>query len=217
MTSTHDSEKSNDSQNSKGPKDSDGEEIRGAADEMPVRDSQWVKYQPWLRLQARLQIDAHFRGKFDESDIAQQTMIEAWRSQSNFRGDSEPERIAWLRQILARVLGHEVRRFRGTQKRDIAKERSLEQSIAESSRMLGQMVAGNGPTPSQVLQQNEEEALLAAALERLPKEYREVIIRRNMQLESHEQIAQALDRSVAAVRMLWVRALKRLKQEMERL
>ena len=184
--------------------------------EPSVRDSQWVKYQPWLRLQARLQIDAHFRGKFDESDIAQQTMIEAWRSQSNFRGGSEPERIAWLRQILARVLGHEIRRYRGTKKRDIAKERSLEQSMAESSRMLGQMVPARGPTPSQVIQQHEEEARLAAVLERLPEEYREVIIRRNMQLESHKQIAKALDKSVPAVRMLWVRALKRLKLEMER-
>ena len=176
-----------------------------------VRDSQWAGYQPWLRLQARLQIDAHFRGKFDESDIAQQTMIEAWRSQSNFRGGSEPERLAWLRQILARVLGHEVRRYRGTKKRDIAKERSLEQSIASSSQMLGQLMAADGLTPSQIAQRQEEEARLAAALERLPKEYREVIIRRNIQVQSHEQIAEALDKSVPAVRMIWVRALKRFE------
>ena len=183
--------------------------------DLSVRDSQWLKYQAWLRLQARLQIDAHFRGKFDESDIAQQTMVEAWRSQSNFRGNSEPERLAWLRQILARVLGHEVRRYGGTKKRDIAKERSLEASISESSRLLGQIVAGTGPTPSQVVQKDEEESRLAEALERLPDEYREVIIRRNMQFEPHDAIANDLGKSVAAVRMLWVRALKRLKEEME--
>lgn len=188
----------------------------GAASEadQAVRDSQWAEYQPWLRLQARLQIDAHFRGKFDESDIAQQTMIEAWRAQSNFRGGSEPERLAWLRQILARVLGHEVRRYRGTKKRDIAKERSLEQSIASSSQVLGQLMAADGPSPSQMAQRQEEEARLATALERLPAEYREVIIRRNIQVQSHEQIAEALEKSVPAVRMIWVRALKRLKSEM---
>ena len=179
-----------------------------------VRDSQWIRYQPWLRLQARLQIDAHFQGKFDESDIAQQTLIEAWRSQSDFRGNSEPQRLAWLRQILVRVLGHEIRRFRGTQKRDLAKEKSLDRSLEQTSKILGQLIANHDPTPSQVVEKNEAEAQLAAALERLPEDYREVIIRRNMQLQSHEQIAHDLQRSTASVRMLWVRALKRLKQEM---
>ena len=179
-----------------------------------VRDSKWIQYQPWLRLQARLQLDTHFKGKFDESDIAQQEMIEAWKSQSDFRGDSEPQRLAWLRVILSRVLGHEIRRYRGTKKRDIAREKSLEQSIAQSSRMLGQFVAANGASPSQIVQRQEDEARLAAALERLPDEQREVIIRRNMQLHSHEEIAKDLEKSAAAVRMIWVRALKRLKQEM---
>ncbi len=179
-----------------------------------VRDSKWIQYQPWLRLQARLQLDTHFKGKFDESDIAQQAMIEAWKSQSDFRGDSEPQRLAWLRVILSRVLGHEIRRYRGTKKRDIAREKSLEQSIAQSSRMLGQFVAANGASPSQIVQRQEDEARLAAALERLPDEQREVIIRRNMQLHSHEEIAKDLEKSAAAVRMIWVRALKRLKQEM---
>lgn len=179
-----------------------------------VRDSQWVQYQPWLRLQARLQIDTHFKGKFDESDIAQQTMIEAWRSQSDFRGESEPQRLAWLRVILSRVLGHEIRRYRGTKKRDIAREKSLEQSIAQSSRMLGQFIAADGASPSQIVQQHEEETRLAAALDRLPEEYREVIIRRNMQRQSHDDIAKDLGKSPAAVRMIWVRALKRLKKEM---
>lgn len=187
------------------------EDDAGDAD---VRDSQWANYQPWLRLQARLQIDTHFKGKFDESDIAQQTMIEAWRAQSDFRGNSEPERLAWLRTILARVLGHEMRRYRGTKKRNINRERSLEQSIMNTSQVLGQFVAANTVTPSRVIEQQEHESALAAAMERLPGEYREVIIRRNMQLQSHDQIAADLGKSPAAVRMTWIRALKRLKKEM---
>ncbi len=184
-----------------------------------VRDSQWADYQSWLRLHARLQIDAHFRGKFDESDIAQQTMIEAWRSQSNFRGQSERERMAWLRQILANVLGHEMRRYRGTQKRDLSRERSLEQSLensmVESSAAIGSIVPANQASPSQIVQQRERERQLADAIERLPADYREVIILRNLELQSHEQIAQQLGRTPAAVRMLWLRALKELKRGIE--
>lgn len=182
-----------------------------------VRDSQWGQYQSWLRLQARLQIDAHFRGKFDESDIAQQTMIEAWRSQSNFEGESEGQRLAWLRKILARVLGHEMRRYAGTRKRDIAREQSIEHSIAESSRLLGAMLPGQGPSPSEIVAQRESERILADTLERLPPEYREVIIRKNFQSQSHEEIAAAMDRSVAAVRMLWLRALRALRREAQQM
>ena len=82
-------------------------------------------FQPWLRLLARLQIDAEFQGKFDPSDITQQTMLEAYRDLPKFRGQSEPELLAWLRQILANVLAHEIRRHRGAQKRDLrARSRS---------------------------------------------------------------------------------------------
>lgn len=180
-----------------------------------VRDSQWAHYQSWLRLHARLQIDKHFQGKFDESDIAQQTVIEAWRSQSNFRGSSERERLAWLRQILANVLGHEKRRYQGTQKRDLRREQSLEKSISQSSMMLGAIIPAEQTSPSQIVQQRESEALVAEALERLPADYREVIIQRNLQGKSHEEIAKSLGRTTAAARMLWIRALRQLKQEFD--
>ena len=151
----------------------------GNVEDDAVRDSQWGQYQSWLRLQARLQIDTHFRGKFDESDIAQQTMIEAWRSQSNFRGTNERQRLGWLKQVLAGVLGHEIRRYRGTQKRDISLERSIEHSIGESSRVIGSFLPADIESPSEVAQRREAEVQLAELLELLPKEYREVIILRN--------------------------------------
>ena len=182
-------------------------------DDSQVRDSRWLRYQPWLRLQARLQLDTHLQRKFDESDIAQQTLIEAWKSQSDFRGVSEGERLAWLRRILSRVLGHELRRYRGTQKRDVFREHYLEQSIGQNSQILGNLLQDNQSSPSQIAARHETETELAAALENLPEEYREVIVRRNLQSQSHEQIAQDLGKSTAAVRMLWVRALKRLKSE----
>ena len=54
----------------------------------------------------------------------------------------------------------------------------------------------------------------AEVLERLPDDYREVILLRNMEGLSHEEVAQRMDRGVGAVRMLWVRALARLRQEL---
>ncbi len=170
-------------------------------------------FQPWLRLLARLQIDGEFQGKFDPSDIAQQTLLEAYRDLPKFRGQSEPELLAWLRQILAHVLGHEVRRHRGTQQRDMGREVSLEQSLAQSSLRLGAILANDGPSPSQQAVAREQEVRLAEVLARLPEEYRDVIVLRNLEELPHEEIARRMRRSVGAVRMLWVRALAMLRSE----
>ena len=81
-------------------------------------DDWLARFRPWLSLIARMQVDSRLQGKFDTSDVVQQTLMEAWRSASKFRGSTEAERIAWLRKILAHVLAHEVRQYRGTHKRN---------------------------------------------------------------------------------------------------
>jgi DNA-directed RNA polymerase specialized sigma24 family protein len=68
-----------------------------------------MKYESWLRWLARREIDSRFHGKFSASDAVQQTMIEAWKGWDNFRGEEEPQRRAWLRQILAHQLAHLAR------------------------------------------------------------------------------------------------------------
>ena len=168
---------------------------------------------PWLHLLARLQIDAEFQGKFDPSDIAQQTLLEAYRDLDRFRGQSEPELLAWLRQILAHVLAHEIRRHQGTQRRDLSREVSLEASLAQTSLRIGAILADPGPSPSQQAAAREQEVLLAAVLARLPDDYREVIVLRNLQELPHEEIARRMNRSIGAVRMLWLRALAQLRSE----
>ena len=58
-------------------------------------------------------------------------------------------------------------------------------------------------------------AFLAEVLERLPADYRMVILLRNIEEMSHEEIAERMHRSVGAVRMLWVRALAALRDELQ--
>jgi RNA polymerase sigma-70 factor (ECF subfamily) len=176
-----------------------------------------LRYQPWLQLLARLHAESRFQGKFDPSDIVQQTLLEAFRALPQFRGQTEPELKAWLRQILAHALAHEIRRYRGTQQRDLAREVSLEEALAQSSQRLENMLAASGSSPSQQAAQREQEVLLADMLARLPEDYREVIILRNLEDLSHEEVARRMNRSVGAVRMLWVRALARLRQELAKL
>jgi RNA polymerase sigma-70 factor, ECF subfamily len=173
------------------------------------------RYRSWLGLLARLQVEPRFRAKFDASDIVQQTLLEAVRDWPRFRGGTEAELAAWLRQILAHVLLHEVRRYAGAQRRDVGREVSLEEALAESSRRLGAALAAPGSSPSERAGRHELELRLADALARLPADYAEIILLRNVEGLSHEEAARRIGRSAGAVRMLWVRALARLRQELD--
>jgi RNA polymerase sigma-70 factor (ECF subfamily) len=170
------------------------------------------RYRPWLHIMARLQLGARFQGKFDASDIVQQTLLEACRDLPMFRGRTEAELLAWLRRILAHVLGHEIRRYRGTKRRDLGREISLEESLLQSSQRLAAMLPDAGSSPSHKAIRREQEVILADVLARLPEDYREVIVLRNLEGLPHEEVARRMQRGVGAVRMLWARALKQLRQ-----
>ncbi len=162
---------------------------------------------------ACLQLDGRWERKFDASDIAQQTLLEAWKAESQFRGNSQGERITWLRTILGRVISREIRQYDGTQKRDPKREVSLQRSIDKSSILLSQFTTSNTNTPSVNADNREQQMIIAEVLEGLPDDYRRVIMMRNLQGLSHAEIATEMDRSERAIRMLWLRALKQLRHE----
>jgi RNA polymerase sigma-70 factor (ECF subfamily) len=173
------------------------------------------RYRDWLRLLAQVQLERRLQAKFDASDVVQQALLEACRALPQFRGSTEAELLAWLRQVLAHALAHEVRRYRGTQQRDAGREVSLEGELAESSRRLNDLLAAPDPSPSHQAVQREQGVVLADVLARLPDDYRDVIVLRDLEGLSHEEVARRMDRSVGAVRMLWVRALARLRRELD--
>jgi RNA polymerase sigma-70 factor (ECF subfamily) len=140
-------------------------------------------------------------------------MMEAWNDWDRFRGTDPQQRRAWLRQILAHQLAHLARHYAGTRKRDVAREVSLEQSLAQSSSRLERLLPAEVVSPSGMAEIHERQLQIAAVLERLSAEYREVIILRNLEDLSHAEIAQRMNRSEGAVRMLWLRALEQLRKE----
>jgi RNA polymerase sigma-70 factor (ECF subfamily) len=185
-----------------------------AAGDPAALDRLLLRYRPWLALLARLQLGRKLQAKFDPSDLVQQTLLEACQGLPRFRGRGELEFRAWLRQILAHVLAHAARRYQGAGRRDVGREVSLHEQLAESSRRLERVLADPATSPSQRAARYEQEVRLAEVLARLPDDYREVIILRNLEGLSHEEAARRLGRSPGAVRMLWVRALGRLRDEM---
>jgi len=170
----------------------------------------WERYREYLGMLARVQLDPRLREKMDPSDVVQQTLLDAHRRQDQFRGQTEAERAAWLRQILARNLVDALRAF-GRAKRDVARERSFEAALEQSSQRLEAWLAAEKSSPSQKLQRHEQAVKLADALARLPEAQREALVLQHWHGWSLAEIGQHMGRSPAAVAGLLKRGLKQLR------
>lgn len=168
-------------------------------------------YRNYLRLTARFEIGPQLQGKLDESDLVQETFLEAHRNFSRFAGSDEAQFVQWLRQILAAKTANLVRHYFGTQGRDVRLEQRLAAG-ADSGGLAAHELIASLTSPSQRAERREQAVLLADALERLPADYREVIILRHLEGLTFPEVARRMGRSQDSVEKLWVRALARLRQ-----
>src|SRR5215475_7234076 len=119
-----------------------------------------ANYRVYLHLLARQHLDQRLRGKLDSSDVVQQALLQAHQSRDQFRGETEAERVVWLRQILARCMANALRDFT-REKRDVGRERSVEEALNESSARVEEWLAAEQTSPSQAVEKHEETLRLA--------------------------------------------------------
>ncbi|MEX2141998.1 MAG: sigma-70 family RNA polymerase sigma factor [Pirellulales bacterium] len=171
-------------------------------------------YRAYLRLLARLHINRQLRGKADPSDLVQETFLAAHKHFPQFRGATEEELLAWLRQIMASKLANLARRYVVSGGRAIHLERQMTGDLDRSSIALSQAFQTEGSSPSGHAARREQAILLADALEQLPDDYREVIVLRHLEELSFPEIAARMGRTLDSVKNLWTRALGRLKRSL---
>jgi RNA polymerase sigma-70 factor (ECF subfamily) len=174
-------------------------------------------YRNYLHLLATTHIDSKLRAKIGASDLVQETMVGAYRDFAQFRGHNERQLLAWLRRILINRLHVLVQRHVLAEKRDVRREIPLEEVGAALSRSTARLDAGlfladRAPSPSSHVIQRENGVLLADHLARMPAPYREVLILRNLRGLTFEEVAQRMGRKTGATRMLWLRAIRQLRE-----
>jgi RNA polymerase sigma-70 factor (ECF subfamily) len=171
-------------------------------------------YRNYLILLADSQLDRKLRARVSPSDIVQETMLKAHRDFPQFRGESQAEFLAWLRQILVNSLARAIEMHVLSEKRDVRREVSLEAikaSMEQSTIKLSLALAGRDEPPQIQAERHERALLLADLMSKLTDSHREVLLLRNLQGLRFQEVAHRMNRSVPAVKMLWIRAIKQLR------
>jgi RNA polymerase sigma-70 factor (ECF subfamily) len=176
-------------------------------------------YSNYLKLLVAAQLDNRLRARVSPSDIVQDSFFEAHRDFAEFRGKSIGEFVAWLRKIVVNNILRVVEQHVLAEKRDVRREVSLEEigrRLEKSTVRLETLLAQQAESPSGHAARREDELLLADTLAQLPEDYRDVIVLRHIEGLPFEEVALRMDRSAGAVRMLWLRALKKMREALER-
>jgi RNA polymerase sigma-70 factor (ECF subfamily) len=142
----------------------------------------------------------------DASDLAQETFIRLYQALSGFRGDSSFS--TWLYRVTANACRDELR------KRQRRCNVSMEEMIASSPANMP--VADSDYSPEETVQRREVQRQVQDCLNELTDDHRLILVMREIQGLSYEEIAGVLQCSLGTVKSRISRARNALKEKMKR-
>lgn len=160
----------------------------------------------YLKAKAHDRLGDDIRRRVDESDIVQNTWLDACRSFSQFSGD-DPERFrSWLVTILEYNVRDAIRRHRNTQSRSVSKE----QHAALTVNMVDPKSTGDSVLGSVI--RGESTAKLHAALESIPERERKFVTMIFFDEYTFKKTADILGCTVSTVFRVLDRGINRLNR-----
>jgi RNA polymerase sigma-70 factor, ECF subfamily len=143
----------------------------------------------------------------DAEDIAQQAFVDAYAALDRFRGEGRANAFStWLLRIV-------INRSKDVLKSKKRTEAPLEAEVAGEDAMFAHQAAG----PETLLGQAEERRLLEAALGKVPPKYREVLILKDIEDLSYEEIRAILRLPITTLKIRVVRARAMMRSRLEAL
>ena len=139
-------------------------------------------------------------GSADEAaDIAQEAFLAAWRGLPSFRGDSGF--ATWLYRLTSNAAIDYLRR---------QKKQRGDMSLDDEE--LGLDAVDTGPGPQDAAERTEVRSVVAAGLQELSEGHRQVLVLREIQGLSYEEIADVLEVDLGTVKSRISRARSALRK-----
>lgn len=144
-------------------------------------------------------------GNYDDAgELAQEAFIKIFKSIKSFKEESTLS--TWIYRIATNVCLDEMRKRK---KRWIL---SLDEEIQAEDGEIQRQVEDHAPTPDIIAEINDTKSVINKAIEKLPEDYRTVIVLRDLQGFSYEEIAKIIDKPDGTVKSRINRARKELKE-----
>jgi RNA polymerase sigma-70 factor (ECF subfamily) len=183
------------------------EEVR--AERPGALDRLLSRHEAYVHRLAELRLDPQLRPRVDPSDVVQEAEMEAVRRIGDYLDEPALPFRLWLRQIaLDRVLMLRRRHLRAA-RRSVSREVVLPESSSEA--LAGRLLAG-GSSPGDQLDRRELGRRVRQALAGLSEADREVVLLRNFEGLSNQEVARLLGIEPAAASQRYGRALLRLRK-----
>jgi RNA polymerase sigma-70 factor (ECF subfamily) len=140
----------------------------------------------------------------DARDLCQETLLKAYRALGTFK--KEARFSSWLYQIALNVCRDRLRR-----------RKSRPQVSLDELMDAGEIAPfSRGPSPLDLIEARDLSRVVAAAVDSLPQEQREVVVLKEYQGLTFLEIAEALEIPISTVKTRLYRGLSLLRQRLER-
>lgn len=164
-----------------------------------------------------LRMDPRLKARAGASDVLQDAFVEAAERIDDYLQDPRLPFFLWLRIITAQRLIRLQRKHIGAKKRDVRRQVPMDASPmpnADSVAIARELIA-RGTTPTQAMARDEMKAYIAAAIDSMKPEDRDILILRHFEELSNAEAAAELGIEAPAASKRYVRALRRLHEVLE--
>jgi RNA polymerase sigma-70 factor (ECF subfamily) len=142
-------------------------------------------------------------------DLTQETFLSALKAIKNFRGEAD------LKTWLYRIAVNESRnRFRWWKRRHRSAIVSLDAENPQTQTAMHESISDPAENPEAETLRRERERALRRALTELPTNFREVIVLRDLEGLSYEEVATTLETNVGTVKSRIARGREELRKKL---
>jgi RNA polymerase sigma-70 factor (ECF subfamily) len=179
----------------------------------------WERHRARLRQMVRLRLDRRLQGRVDPSDVLQEVYLDLASRLPDYARERPMPTYLWLRLVTGQRLAQVHRQHLGAAMRNAGREVSLYRGAlpqASSASLAALLLGRFTTTASQAAVRAERQLQLQEILNGMEAMDREILALRHFEGLSNGESAEVLGLSKTAANNCYIRALRRLRDLLER-